>query len=469
MYPLIPVWVVRFAWPRLSRVLNTRGARALRTALVSFAGRGLSIVGTLVTIPLVLNHLGPERYGLWMTLSVIFIYLKLADGGVTIGLVALVSRADGAGDLGRIRALFSSAFAVTVVVGAALVGVAVLMPLVDWRWLLHLSDSKLQVEAAAATAVIILSIAFGYPAGVARQGRLGLQQGAAANAWDLAGTVITFGGQIAVIHLKFDLVALAFVTAFTPVMVNAVSSAIFFAGKGRNLRPTFELASWPLARTLFVAGSVFMALTLVQALSLQIDTVLIARVLGVAHVAEYSVVQKLFSQPQLVITMLLTAQFPAYNEALTRGDHDWIVRHFKSTALFAATAAIMLCGLLAAIIEPLLKLWIGDGFKPPFRLVASMAVYGTVAAVANVFTYFFFALGLYRRVILAHIAMIVINIPLALFLLPRLGSAGGCIATTTGMVLALIVPSLVGIRAVLSDLPRLREKAVAGNISHRAD
>ena len=185
----------------------------MSTALVSFASRSLSIVGTLITIPLVLNHLGPERYGLWMTLSVIFIYLKLADGGVTIGLIALVSRADGVGDQDRIRALFSSAFAVTLCVGVALICLAALVTFVDWEWLLKLSDPTLQAEAKASAVIIFLSIAFGYPAGVVRQGRLGLQQGAAANAWDLAATVITFCGQITVIGLNFGLVALVLVTA----------------------------------------------------------------------------------------------------------------------------------------------------------------------------------------------------------------------------------------------------------------
>ena len=45
---------------------DKRGRRVLTTAAVSLASRGISIAGTLITVPLVINHLGPERYGLWI-------------------------------------------------------------------------------------------------------------------------------------------------------------------------------------------------------------------------------------------------------------------------------------------------------------------------------------------------------------------------------------------------------------------
>jgi O-antigen/teichoic acid export membrane protein len=427
---------------------------------VSLGGRVLSAVGTIVTIPLVLNHLGPERYGLWVTLSVIFVYLRLADGGATIGLISLVALADGAHDQSRVRALFSSAFAVTAIVAVGLTGLACATPLLDWQRLLKFSTPQLVTEATAACAIIVLSLAVGYPAGVVRQGRLGLQQGAAANAWDLAGTVLMFAGQLVVVYFKLGLVALAAVTALMPVAMNVVSSVLFLATTGKAYRPRPALVNSATIRALMTSGSMFMALMLTQALSVQIDTVLIARLLGVEAVSDYSVVQKLLTQPQFITTMLLTAQFPAYSEALARGDHAWIVEHFRTTLLGAVALAAGACAVLGLLAGPLLALWIGSAIQTGPLLLWSMAVYGTVATIANVFTYTFFALGLYRRVILAHAAMIAINIPASIVLIPRVGSAGACIATTIGYVAALIIPSLLGLRGVLARLPTLRDKAM---------
>jgi len=439
---------------------SARAVRALRTGLVTLASRALSIIGTLVTVPLVINYLGPERYGLWATLSVVFVYLRLADGGATIGLIALVSRADGAGDVNRIRALISTAFLLTGTVAALSPVAAVFAHSIDWQWALNLSDPALAAEAATATTVIIIATGLGFPASVTRFGRLGLQQGAAANAWDLAASVATFCGQLTIIYLGLGIVALASLTALTPVIVNAAGSVAFFTGEGRQWLPRAHLAKWPIFVALFGSGSMFLGLMLTQALSVQMEPVLIARLLGLEAVASYAVVQKLFAQPQSLVAIFLIAQFPAYGEALTRGDHDWIVGHFRQTLVLATLLAVLLCGALASIAQPLLRLWIGETVRPTSELVACLMIYGIVATVANVFTYFFFALGLYRRVIMAYAAMIAINIPLAFLLIPRVGPEGAALATSCGYLLALLLPSALSLRGILGDLPRLREKAL---------
>ncbi len=440
---------------------ESRTGRVVRTALVSLLGRGISIAGTLVTIPLVLNHLGPERYGLWMTLSVIFIYLRLADGGVTVGLISLVSLADGAGDKQRIRQLFSSAFAVTGGVALLLLVLAFQVQFVDWRWLLNLSTPELQAEAAACTMIIIISMAVGYPAAVVRQGRLGLQQGTAANLWDIGAAVITFAGQVAVVFLGLGLIPLAAVTAFTPAIVNMTSSIRFLTGSGQQYAPQARLATWSASRSLFVSGSMFTALTLTQALSIQVDTVLIARMLGVQAVTDYTVVQKMITQPAMMVVMYLIAQFPAYGEALTRGDHAWIGRHFQHTFILAVGFAVVVCSGLALFARPIIRVWIGSTIMPDPILLLSMAIFGVTSTAASVFTYFFFSLGLYRRVLVAYASMIAINIPLAIVLIPFFGSAGASIATTCGYLFTLILPSVFGIRGVLKNLAGLQAKAMA--------
>lgn len=436
-----------------------RSARAARTASVSTIARGLSLLSTIILVPLLLNHLGTERFGLWMTLSVLFIYLKAADGGVTIGLIGLVATADGAQDSARVRTLVSSAFIVTVVVALVLLIGALSAALMDWSFVLNLSDPSIQTEAALVAAIFIAAIALGYPVGVAKQSRMGLQQGAAANLWDLGGAVVAFLGQLAVVFFGGGLVMLAMVFALTPVLFNALAAVCFWTGSGRLVSPSPALANFATAKTLFASGAMFTALTLTQAFAVQLDSVLIARVLGVEHVAVYAVVQKLMTQPMLFITLFLTAQFPAYSEALSRGDDAWIIRNLRQTLIATSALAAAAAAGLSFIAGPLIHLWTGDAVEPSSRLILALAVYGAVAALANVFTYFFFSLGLYRRVIVAHVAMIAINIPLALLLIPLIGPEGAAIANTIGYLATLVIPSLLALPSVLSDLDRLRARA----------
>ena len=442
-----------------------RGHIVLRTSIVSALGKVLSIAGTFVTIPLVVNYLGPERYGLWMTITTLFVFLQLADGGITIGLIPLASQAHGLDDKKRIRALFSTAIATTILVMVGLALTTLLIPLVDWKWLLNLTDPSLQKEAAAITVIIILSVAMGYPSGATRQLRNGLQQGAETNLWGLVATLLTFVGQLTAIYCKLGLVALVTATALTPVAINALMSFTYLRGKGKELMPSWRLVDFATARTLFATGSVFMALVVAQALAVQIDQVLIAKFLSVSAVADYSVTQKLLIQPQFIVTLFLAAQFPAYGEALMRGDFDWIRHHFKLSLIGAVVFGVLACGMIGLLLGPILHLWIGEAIRPSGMLVMSMTVYGMIAVLANLFTYFYYALGLYRRIILAHVIMIGINIPLTIFLIPHLGSAGAIIATSVGYVVALIIPSFIALPGVLRELPQLRDESVVSNCS----
>src|SRR5215207_4315622 len=46
-----------------------RHRRVALTALARAMTRGLGILISLITVPLTIHYLGPERYGLWMTIS----------------------------------------------------------------------------------------------------------------------------------------------------------------------------------------------------------------------------------------------------------------------------------------------------------------------------------------------------------------------------------------------------------------
>ncbi|MBK9684722.1 MAG: hypothetical protein IPO59_16085 [Betaproteobacteria bacterium] len=104
---------------RHRRILLSAGANTMSKVL------GLSV--TIVSIPLVLNSLGAERFGIWSTLASLVITLQFIDLGIGNGLINAVSEAHGRGDRAAIRRYFSSA--VLALFGAALL-LLLLTPLV---------------------------------------------------------------------------------------------------------------------------------------------------------------------------------------------------------------------------------------------------------------------------------------------------------------------------------------------------
>lgn len=440
---------------------QTRDHRVLRAALVSLLSRGVSIFGSFATIPLVVAYLGPDGYGLWTTLSSLVVWLGLADGGVSVGLVAQVSQAFGADDMRRIRIVLSCAFAVTAVSCLLLLLATATLDWIYWEKAIGVHDVAMQAAASDIAAIVLIFTAIGFPASVARQARFGMQEGASISAWDIVATVLSIVGQLLAVAFHLGIVGVTIAIVATRHIVNIILSVHFFAGRGRGLRPDWRFVDWPTIRSLIGSGGAFSALLVSQALAVQMDQLIVAKLVGFAAVADYSIVQKFLTLPQMIVTLVVVAQFPAYGEALARGDHSWIKRHLITSFAGASAFAVVACGALGASIDLVLQLWIGSAIHPTRSLVWAMTVYGVISAMANVLTTFFLAMTSYRYVVLAHLAMVVINLPLALYLVPRMGPAGAVIAMTAGYVVALIGPSLWLLPRVFSDMPSPSRRMMA--------
>lgn len=434
---------------------QSRSGAILRTAAVAYLNRFLSIIASLLTVPFVLNHVGRERYGIWMTAIALSSIFTAADGGVTKGLIAMVAKAHGAGDRAAIRTLIASALATTmtfvfVLLAPVLAGVT----LVDWQWALNLSRPELGREAAAVIATICTCYAASFPPTVIREARLGMLQGASVQLWDMAGTIVGFAGLVAAVYAGAGLVVIAGAWAGGPTLMRALAALTFLAGAGRDLVPSRAAVDRQTCRRLLAAGAVFTLYTVTQVLAAQSDQLLIARFLGTAAVADYAVIQRLFMQSQVIATLALIAQWPAYGEALGRCDFAWIRKHLNVSLIGYAIYASVFCGLLALLCRPILKLWVGTAIEASPIMIGTMAIYAAVSTVANVFAFFYMSLGLNRQLALSQLAMITIVLPVSVLLIPRIGPAGAAIAASIGYLVAFVVPGLWLKRSLRQHLHR---------------
>ena len=69
------------------------------------------MAASVVTVPLVLSHLGAERYGMWLTISSLVTLFAASDLGVGSGLLNRLTVSLAAGDERESRVQISSALA----------------------------------------------------------------------------------------------------------------------------------------------------------------------------------------------------------------------------------------------------------------------------------------------------------------------------------------------------------------------
>src|SRR6266852_9311891 len=59
-----------------------RYRRAGMTASTSYMAKGLTLLMGFVSVPLTVDYLGAERYGVWLTISSLLIWVALTDFGL---------------------------------------------------------------------------------------------------------------------------------------------------------------------------------------------------------------------------------------------------------------------------------------------------------------------------------------------------------------------------------------------------
>lgn len=424
-----------------------RNRIVLANAALSLVGRGISILTLFLSVPLILQSVGRERYGIWSACLGIAGLLTLADGGITVHLISRVARAKADGDIAQIRRLIASAMVMATATAVPLAIIWIFVSgWVDWVWLLSLSQESYGQETRWILVILCLSYALSFVPTVIRNARIGLLQGPSVNLWDIVSGLVTLG-LIATLMLKGKgIVALALVWGLTPVAIRLLHAIAFLLTSGREFLPRWRDLDSSVMKSLLGGGGAYLAVVFLQILALQSDQAIVSHILGADQVTDYAVLQRLFAQPQILVAVVVTSQWAPYADAAGRGEHGWVKRMLKFSLLSAGLLSLVTCLLIAIFLKLILHLWVGDKIVTSYPLITSMIVFGITSTIGSVFIYFNLAMHNYRRLIKSNIAMLLIIYPLDLVLIPQIGSAGAAIAVSIAYIAAIIIPGLVHFR-----------------------
>jgi O-antigen/teichoic acid export membrane protein len=169
----------------------------------------LSSLLTLVSLPLAVRYLGPERFGLWATVASTVVFLNLLDLGIASTLTNHIARSYAEGDREHATRYTTNAVALTAsvacITGAALVGA---WPHIDWAALLSVSANVPRSEVRATVAVAAALMLLGLPASLGSRILAGYQEVHLSNMVVAAGMVANLAGLVTGIALRVSMPAL---------------------------------------------------------------------------------------------------------------------------------------------------------------------------------------------------------------------------------------------------------------------
>ncbi len=423
---------------------SERHRRAVLTAIASVLAKLVSVATALISIPLTLHYLGVERFGMWMTISSLVALLAFADFGIANGVLNMVADAHGREDRAGVRrAIASGLFILTAISLLLVAAFALAYGWVDWAAVFNVKSTVAAAEAGPALAVFVGCYAATIPLVVVQRAQMGLQQGFLASSWQCVGSVCGLVAVLLMIRVQAGLPWLVLALTGAPLLAALLNTLYFFAVERPELRPSSASVSRATCLVVGSTGAQFFLLQLAASITYSSDSFLIAQLLGADAVAQYAVPEKLFAMLSIVVSMALSPLWPAYGEAIARGDHDWVRRTLKRSLILAVTLTAAGAALLVIAGKLLVGLWVGQGVAVSMWLLFALAVWKTVEAAG-------FAMAMYlnaANVVLLQVIVAIVTctaaVALKLLLVPRIGLPGTVWATSAAYTIFAAIPYAV--------------------------
>jgi len=430
-----------------------RYRRIIHSTAMATVARGINLVVSFISVPLAVGYLGRDRYGIWITITSLLMFLSFADFGLGGSLQNALADAHGRQDRAQAQRYVTNAFWLLVIIALVL-----WIPFAGGhRWIAaqlfsESPSSSTLAEASSAVLIAITIFFLNFPLNLYVQVLTAYQQRTIVNVCAIITSIGNLLAIVAVIALKGGLVWLVLAYSGCGLLVSIITSIWLYGHAKPWLKPSFGAVDVSLMRNLFGTGWMFLVTSVFWMVNLQTDNLIISHFLGPGEVTPYSIAYRLFSYAVIFQSFAVVALWPAYTEARARGDAAWIRRTFKANLIFSIVSSLPLTIVFIVFGQRIIQWWAGESAVPPFSLLIWMAIWNLMLATLSAGTFLLNAFGRLNGMIVYGTVTAIANICLSVILVQRWGVNGAVIASVFSVGLLSYLPVFFETKQALQRL-----------------
>ncbi|MFV2021933.1 lipopolysaccharide biosynthesis protein [Micromonospora sp. LOL_023] len=445
----------------------TRAATRDRTVTVgiaaAMAAKGIGMAAPLVITPACFRYLGEQRYGLWMAVTALTGMAWFADLGLGNGLLTRLSHL--ADDVRQQAREISSAFATVGVVALALLcGLVLITPLVPWDRLFSVDDPTIAGEVPTLVLLCFGAFAVNIPLSLIQRVQYAGGQVVQSSVWQSAAALVSMAAVLLAIAAGWSPLAVIACAVLVVPLTNLLNAVVYFGLQQPAKRPGPTLVHRATASGLLRLGLRFFVLTTMSSIALNVDSPLVANVLGLSVAAHYAVVVKLFGVLSVFVGLVGMTLWPVNGAALSRGEVAWVRRHTRRMVLLYGLVVGSTGALLVCWGRQLVELWIGgvDTAAVPVTVLAGLACWSLLVAVTSPLFLVQNSIGLLRPQFVGWASFLVLATGLKVWGLHRVGLVAVPVAACVAYLVTMVPAAAVGYRGALrASQPRSDRDAAA--------
>lgn len=412
-------------------ITSNRTKNITNHVLISFLYKAGSIIISFLLVPLVINYLDTEKYGIWLTLSSFIAWFAFFDIGLGNGLRNKFAEAMVNNEIKLARGYVSTAYFTIGTVCMALIIIFILFNyFIDWTKIFNTSPS-LQKELS-----ILMPIVFGFFC-LQMVVQLITTIYTADQNHSIQGKVVFFTQLVSLTLIwimtktnEGTLLLFGSVFSMIPAILLIIFNYFAFKGKYSKFKPSFKYWKKIYLKEIMGLGINFFIIQVAATILFSTDNFIITKLFGPKEVVPYNIAFKYFSIVTMAYTIVITPFWSSFTEAYAKNDFIWIKKSVSNIQKIWLIIPIVLT-IMILISNWFYTIWIGKKDYISLQLNISIALFILLTTYNMVYSLFLNGVGKLKVQLYTAIISIVINIPLSIILASyfNLGVSGVILAT----------------------------------------
>ncbi len=388
---------------------------AKKNIIASFGVKGLSMINGFLLVTVTLHFLDQTRYGIWVTISSMFVWLSFLDVGLGQGLRNKLAEAIALGDTVLARKYVSTSYALLgMIILGALIVYLFIHPYLNWYRILN-TDSNTVSELGSVGLIVFVSFFLRFFLQLFINVLYAHQRSALAGSF---GPISNFCVLIVIFVLtkvtSGSLFVLAVVQSVIPLVILLFFTIYFFCKDFSQISPNFKFVDFKYTNEILSLGVQFFLISFGKIIRYQSANILISQLFGPSQVTPYAIAFKYFGMLSMGFSIVLTPMWSAYTEAWTQNDMKWINSSLKK--LNRLIFYFSLLGILALLASPFVfEIWVGKEVEISFYLSFLMLIYNITYAYGGIYSSIANGIGKVRIQMILSIIASILYIPMVLF------------------------------------------------------
>lgn len=368
-------------------ITNSRNKMLFLNILFSGFLKIVGLLTSLVIVPITINYLNNEVYGIWMTITSILYWITTFDIGLGNGMRNYLAEALATNDTKLGKKYISTTMLLLSLIALSM-AIVLLYPLITINF-----NSFFNTNAIAGNELrmaVVIAVGFTLMNFVLKNiGMIfvAMQKYAINDLLSISGNVIALiliyiltkvtTGNLVLVVLAYTMTScVAFLLAAIP---------LFW--KHPELKPSLRFFDKSLGKKIVGKGFGFFVIQISSCLVIfGAANFFITQSCGPAAVTTYNIAYKFFNLLVIAYTIIVAPMWNAYTDAYVKGDMQWIKATFNKALKFWV---LSICGGLGMLLicNLFYKLWIGNMVNVPLSVSASTLIYVCFFNLNNCATY----------------------------------------------------------------------------------